>query len=42
MSRRYAAGTLDADAVRDALGEMLEPGDPRFARLGEAERLAAG
>jgi len=37
-----AAHTLDADAVREALGEMLEPGDPRFARLGEAERLAAG
>lgn len=37
-----AARTLDADAVREALGEILEPGDPRFARLEEAERLAAG
>jgi len=37
-----AARTLDADAVREALGEMLEPGDPRFARLREAERLAGG
>lgn len=37
-----AARTLDADAVRETLGEMLAPGDPRFGRLQEAERLAAG
>lgn len=33
-----AAGTLDLDAVRDALGELLDPGDERLARLEEAAR----
>jgi len=37
-----AAGTLDSEAVREALGGMLEPGDPRFGRLDEAERRAGG
>jgi hypothetical protein len=36
-----AAGTLDAGAVRAALATMLPAGDPRFARLDEAERRAA-
>lgn len=35
-----AAGTLDLDAVRAALATMLDPADPRFARLGDAERAA--
>lgn len=35
-----AAGTLDLDAVRALLREMVEPGDARFARLAEAERRA--
>lgn len=35
-----AAGTLDLDAVREALRAMLEPGDARFARLDTAARLA--
>ena len=35
------AGTLDVDAVREALRSMLEPGDHRFARLDAAIRLAA-
>lgn len=33
------AGTLDVSAVRSALARMLEPGDPRFARLDEATRV---
>lgn len=33
-----AAGTLDVDAVRDALREMLGPQDPRLDRLEDAER----
>jgi hypothetical protein len=35
-----AAGTLDLDAVRDALHTMLPPDDPRFARLDESLRRA--
>jgi hypothetical protein len=35
-------GSLDVDAVRAALGTMLEPGDERFERLARAERAAAG
>ncbi len=31
-----AAETLDLDAVRDALGTMLEANDPRFDRLAES------
>jgi len=34
------ASTLDLDAVREGLGEMLPPHDPRFARLDEALRRA--
>ena len=33
------AGTLDVDAVRDALSRMLDPDDHRFERLDEAIRL---
>jgi hypothetical protein len=36
-----AAETLDVDAVREALEPMLDPGDPRLARLDEAIRRAA-
>jgi hypothetical protein len=35
-----AAGTLDLDAVREALRTLLEDDDPRFARLDEAQRRA--
>ncbi len=35
-----AAGSLDADAVRAGLRGMLDPDDPRFARLDEALRRA--
>lgn len=35
-----ARGTLDLDAVRDALREMMGTDDHRFARLDEAERRA--
>jgi hypothetical protein len=34
-------GTVDLDAVRAALGTMLDPGDERFSRLDQAERAAA-
>jgi hypothetical protein len=34
------AGTLDLDAVRAALGDMLDADDPRFGRLREAEHRA--
>jgi hypothetical protein len=37
-----AAQRLDIDAVRQALREMLGSDDHRFARLEEAQRLAAG
>ncbi len=37
-----AAGTLDLEAVRVALGELIEADDARFARLVEAERRTAG
>ncbi len=36
-----AAGTLDLDAVRTALRTMLDPADPRFARLADAARAAS-
>jgi len=36
-----AAQRVDLDAVREALREMLGDEDPRFAKLDEAERLAA-
>ncbi len=36
-----AAETLDLDAVREALGELMDGEDPRFARLDEAARRAA-
>lgn len=35
-----AAETLDLDAVRAGLQSMIEPDDPRFARLDEALRRA--
>ena len=35
------AKTLDLDAVRTTLATLLEPDDPRFARLDEAVRRAA-
>jgi hypothetical protein len=35
-----AADTLDPDAVRAALRTLLDDGNPRFARLAEAERRA--
>lgn len=35
-----ARGTLDLDAVRKALSEMLGPDDHRFARLDQAEQRA--
>jgi hypothetical protein len=35
-------GTLDTAAVRAALRKMLDPDDPRFARLAAAERTVAG
>lgn len=36
-----AAGTLELDAVGSSLATMIEPDDPRFARLEEAVRQAA-
>ena len=35
------AGTVDMDAVRAALGTLLEPDDPRLERLADLERRAA-
>lgn len=35
------AGTLDADAIRALLTELLGTDDPRFARLSAASRVAA-
>jgi hypothetical protein len=35
-----AAGTLDLDAVRAAIGTMIDRDDPRLARLDEAARRA--
>jgi hypothetical protein len=35
-----AAETVDADAVRDGVRGMLDPDDPRFARLDDAVRQA--
>ncbi|MCU0258927.1 MAG: nucleotidyltransferase family protein [Solirubrobacteraceae bacterium] len=40
LEAMIAAGTLDLEATRSALRTMLEPGDPRFARLEAAERAA--
>ena len=37
-----AAETLDLDALDSGLRSLLEPNDPRFARLREAERRAEG
>jgi hypothetical protein len=34
----YEARTADPDAVRAALGELLEPGDARLERLADVER----
>jgi hypothetical protein len=34
----FAAETLDVDALRETLGQLLPAGDPRFARLKEAAR----
>jgi hypothetical protein len=42
IEEMVAAGTLDVDAVRDALQSMLGEDDWRFARLDEAERRAGG
>ena len=36
-----AARSVDLDAVRSALADMLAADDPRFARLDEAEAKAA-
>jgi len=36
-----AAGTLDLDAVREALQDLVPAGDSRFTRLDEAVRRAA-
>ena len=36
-----AAGTVDTDAVRSGLDELLEADDPRRARLEEVERRAS-
>ncbi len=36
-----SASTLDLEALRSALATMLDPDDPRFARLDEAVRRAA-
>jgi hypothetical protein len=36
-----AAGTVDTEAVRSGLDELLEAGDPRRARLDEVERRAS-
>lgn len=37
-----AAGALDVEAVRAALEPMLDPDDPRYGRLADARRRAAG
>lgn len=37
-----AAGSLDVEAVRRELAALVGPGDPRHARLDEAQRRAAG
>ncbi len=42
IEEMVAAGTLDLDAVRDALDDMLGPDDRRWERLETAEREAAG
>jgi hypothetical protein len=36
-----AAGTLDADAVKEALRKLVDDADPRFGRLDEAVRRGA-
>lgn len=41
LEAMIAAGSLDLGAVRAALKTMLEPDDPRFARLETAVRLAS-
>jgi hypothetical protein len=40
IEEMIAAGTLDVDAVREALRPMLGAGDPRFAKLDESVRRA--
>lgn len=42
IEEMLAAGTLDLDAVRDVLDDMLGPEDRRWERLETAEREAAG
>lgn len=42
IEEMIGAETLDLDAVRETLATMLPSDDPRFARLDEAVRLAAG